>query len=72
MYVSPGGKLGFLAKAFMEDFPCIDTETPAQILSLQEDTFRDIEQALVLGIRDYLQKCGFSRVHLGLPWAKKM
>ena len=25
-----------------------------------------LEDALVLGIRDYIKKCGFSRVHLGL------
>jgi NAD+ synthase (glutamine-hydrolysing) len=66
MFVSPGGKLSYLAKAFAEDFPCIDTEAPASPLNLPENKFLDIEQALVLGVRDYLRKCGFSRVHLGL------
>jgi len=66
MYVSPGGALSHLAKGFDEDFPCIDTEAPGTPLILPEDKYRDIERALVLGIRDYLKKCGFSRVHLGL------
>ena len=28
--------------------------------------FDELEEALVLGIRDYMRKCGFRRVHLGL------
>ncbi|MFP4212116.1 MAG: NAD(+) synthase, partial [Alkalispirochaeta sp.] len=32
----------------------------------EEDRYRDLEAALVLGLRDYLGKTGFSRVHLGL------
>ncbi len=31
-----------------------------------EDRYSDIEAALVLGIRDYLAKSGFTRVHFGL------
>jgi NAD+ synthase (glutamine-hydrolysing) len=34
--------------------------------SLQEDKNADIIEALCLGIRDYLKKCGFNTVHLGL------
>jgi NAD+ synthase (glutamine-hydrolysing) len=66
MYVSAEGRLELLAGAFTEDFAVIDTEKPNETVSLTEDKYADIEHALVLGIRDYIHKCGFSRVHLGL------
>jgi NAD+ synthase (glutamine-hydrolysing) len=66
MYVSAEGRLELLAGAFAEDFAVIDTEKPNGKISLTEDKYADIEHALVLGIRDYIHKCGFSRVHLGL------
>ncbi|MEJ2662794.1 MAG: NAD+ synthase [Spirochaetia bacterium] len=66
MYVSAEGRLELLAGAFTEDFAVIDTEKPNGTVSLTEDKYADIEHALVLGIRDYIHKCGFSRVHLGL------
>lgn len=66
MYVSAEGRLELLAGAFAEDFAVIDTEKSNGTISLTEDKYADIEHALVLGIRDYIHKCGFSRVHLGL------
>jgi NAD+ synthase (glutamine-hydrolysing) len=66
MYVSKEGFLSFRAQGFEEDFAVIDTEKNSQRLKLHTDKYEEIEQALVLGIRDYLQKCGFERVHLGL------
>jgi NAD+ synthase (glutamine-hydrolysing) len=69
------------AKAFEEDLLTWDKgDTPAGALSLSQidndpDPFkvgltRDdldvLEDALVMGIRDYMQKCGFTRAHLGL------
>jgi NAD+ synthase (glutamine-hydrolysing) len=35
-------------------------------MPLPQDPLAQIEGALVLGIRDYVRKCGFTRVHLGL------
>ncbi|MDR2534944.1 MAG: NAD+ synthase [Treponema sp.] len=69
------------AKAFEEDLVTWDTaaqDHPEISLSPQskdEDPFkaglpRDeldvLEDALVMGIRDYMKKCGFTRTHLGL------
>ena len=35
-------------------------------VGLREDYYGDIEKALITGLKDYLGKCGFSKVHLGL------
>jgi NAD+ synthase (glutamine-hydrolysing) len=42
-----------------------NTETGPRIPA-EGDRYRDLERALVLGLRDYLRKTGFSRVHIGL------
>ena len=62
---SGDGALIFHGRAFAEDYAVVDTDKSGE-LSLAIDAMQEIEDALVLGIRDYLQKCGFSRVHLGL------
>lgn len=69
MAVSRKGSLVHRGKAFEEDFFVYDTQSEEvsegprrKELSLYEE----LECALVTGIRDYLAKCGFSRVHLGL------
>lgn len=59
---SAEGKLLHLSPGFREDMSIVD-DTAA---SLQEDKNADIIEALCLGIRDYLKKCGFNTVHLGL------
>jgi NAD+ synthase (glutamine-hydrolysing) len=66
MYVSKRGRLEALGKAFEEDVILIDTETKAEPVDLPAGKYHEIEQALVTGIRDYMAKCGFQRVHLGL------
>jgi NAD+ synthase (glutamine-hydrolysing) len=66
MFITKEGVLGFLAKAFAEDFSIVDTEKKPERIVLSIDKYYEIEQALVLGIRDYLAKCGFKRVHFGL------
>ena len=38
----------------------------ARIQPLNDDTDAEVWQALVLGVRDYIQKCGFQKVILGL------
>ncbi len=43
------------------------TLSPAQIQeAASAEAFAEIEAALVLGIRDYMAKCGFTKAHLGL------
>jgi NAD+ synthase (glutamine-hydrolysing) len=66
------------AKAFEEDLVCWDSsqshiieENSAKAddpfgVGLSRDELDTLEGALVLGIRDYMRKCGFTRAHLGL------
>jgi NAD+ synthase (glutamine-hydrolysing) len=59
-------------KAFQEDHLTIESDILFQeksagiLLSSQSCKYRDLESALVLGTRDYLQKCGFKKAVLGL------
>jgi NAD+ synthase (glutamine-hydrolysing) len=42
-------------------------QNPPSYLSIKpEDELDILEEALVMGIREYMQKCGFTRAHLGL------
>src|SRR5258708_24216033 len=65
--IAPNGKVIAQAKSFAEDLVFFDTET------LQADVHPQVEgeeasayAALVLGTRDYVRKCGFERVMIGL------
>jgi NAD+ synthase/NAD+ synthase (glutamine-hydrolysing) len=65
--IAPDGRVIAQAKSFEEDIVYFDSET------LQGDVHAQIEgeeasayAALVLGTRDYVHKCGFQRVILGL------
>ncbi len=66
MVTSADGRLVVLARGFEEDFSCFDTAKPGPAVAPPADAMAQIEGALVLGIRDYVRKCGFARVHLGL------
>ncbi len=65
MFFDAGGRLVGQAKSFQEDLLVIDDERLAEVTGT-DDGIEDIRQALVLGIRDYVCKCGFSRVVIGL------
>jgi NAD+ synthase (glutamine-hydrolysing) len=60
------------AKAFAPDIETIELDEqskdllPASVTSLPETTEEEIFRALVLGVKDYARKCGFSQVILGL------
>jgi NAD+ synthase (glutamine-hydrolysing) len=54
------------AKSFEEDLVVIDTENAKPIVIPEIDEVDEIRQALVLGIRDYVEKCGFTKVVIGL------
>ncbi|MGQ9898584.1 MAG: NAD+ synthase [Acidobacteriota bacterium] len=61
------GELVLEAHAFQEDLRIIDlANLPAPITPHVADEIADICDALVLGIRDYLGKCGFRRAVVGL------
>jgi NAD+ synthase (glutamine-hydrolysing) len=67
MVIAPDGRIVAQAKSFAEDLVVFDTET------MQGDMHEQIAvgeasayAALVLGTRDYVRKCGFSKVVIGL------
>jgi NAD+ synthase (glutamine-hydrolysing) len=61
------GRVVAQAASFEEDLVLFDTETGAGDLHLQiEIELEAVYRALVCGTRDYVRKCGFSRVVVGL------
>ena len=67
MVIGADGRVLAQAKSFEEDLVLFDSET------LQGDLHPQVEgeeasayAALVLGTRDYVRKCGFSKVHIAL------
>ena len=72
MGLNSKGKLMTRAKSFTEDFVIVEFNQkekellPAIISPLPETEEEEIWSALVLGVKDYAKKCGFSKVILGL------
>jgi NAD+ synthase/NAD+ synthase (glutamine-hydrolysing) len=67
MVISPEGKIVAQAKSFEEDLILFDTETLKGDLHPQTETGEpSAYAALVLGTRDYVRKCGFKKVIIGL------
>ena len=66
MITDKKGNLIIQSKSFEEDLIVFDTEKEYSPVKLKEDYYGDIEKALITGLKDYLFKCGFSKVHLGL------
>jgi NAD+ synthase (glutamine-hydrolysing) len=65
--IAPNGRISAQAAAFQEDLVLFDTETGAG--DTHEQPSRELEavrEALVCGTRDYVRKCGFSQVVIGL------
>jgi NAD+ synthase (glutamine-hydrolysing) len=67
------GELIGSAKSFAEDLVIVETTTPAELQNsvIAERRPADLEiertwEALVLGTRDYVRKCGFSKAIVGL------
>jgi NAD+ synthase (glutamine-hydrolysing) len=65
LVTSGDGTLIHHGRGFDEEYATVDLDSTRKI-ELDIDPMQEIEDGLVLGIRDYLWKCGFSRVHLGL------
>ena len=67
MVMSSSGEICAVAAGFTEDMLIVDSNawetTEKQIL---QDSVVHVEEALVLGVRDYLHKTGFSKAVLGL------
>ena len=65
--VRPDGKVMARGKAFVEELVVFDTEAPEPVKGNPvEDEIELMWKALVVGTRDYVRKCGFSKVLVGL------
>ena len=65
--LAPDGRLVAQASSFEEDLVFFDSDTLAgEIHAQEEGAEASAYAALVLGTRDYVRKCGFERVLLGL------
>jgi len=65
--IRPDGHVVARAASFAEDLICFDTQDGAVALKESAtDEVAEMWQALVLGTRDYVRKCGFSKVLIGL------
>jgi NAD+ synthase (glutamine-hydrolysing) len=64
---TPDGHVAALARSFAEDLVFFDTVTGAGDIRTQpDDELEAAYEALVLGTRDYVRKCGFRKVVIGL------
>jgi NAD+ synthase (glutamine-hydrolysing) len=67
MAVLPNGRIAAQAAAFEEDLVVFDVEAdPGELHSQPDDELEAVHRALVCGTRDYVRKCGFSEVVIGL------
>jgi NAD+ synthase (glutamine-hydrolysing) len=65
--IGPDGELAARAHAFEEDLVFVDTKTLIGDIRPKDHTQdAGIYEALVLGTRDYVRKCGFSKALVGL------
>ncbi len=61
------GRVTAVCEGYEEEFRLFDTEVPGGEAPVRDrEPCEHLRQALVLGLKDYVEKCGFSRVHLGL------
>ncbi|MEO5804282.1 MAG: NAD+ synthase, partial [Verrucomicrobiota bacterium] len=66
MVFNSSGRLIAQAKLFAEDFLVVETQSAKALEFHSSSDVEKIHKALVLGLRDYLQKCGFKSAVLGL------
>lgn len=65
--LDPKGKSLLRCQSFQEDFGFYDLESKEGSIRYDGPTgIEQIRQAMVLGLRDFCRKSGFSKVHLGL------
>jgi len=66
--LNAGGEVLALGASFAEEVLVVDMDAPAPSpeLALPENQEQQLFRALVLGVRDYVGKCGFKSVVLGL------
>lgn len=66
MYVGANGTLKSLAKGFVEDSLLIDDSQNIPSTTLPDNETEDLFHSLVLGVKDYFGKLGFSKACLGM------
>lgn len=67
LVIDAGGQVVARAKAFEEDLLIVDlARTGDRLVTPYPDDVGSIRQGLVMGTRDYVRKCGFADVVLGL------
>ena len=64
--INANGTLRQLGKGFEEDSMAIDIDAPTCTCAFEYDPLGDLYRALVMGVRDYFQKQGFTKACLGL------
>lgn len=65
--VNARGEVVIRAKSFVPDLTIFDTNDPGfELPPRDDDEIEALYDALVLGVRDYFSKCGFSQAVLGL------
>lgn len=60
------GQLCAQAKSFIEDMVLIDTEQLSSLACPETNEVAAVHDALVMGTRDYVKKCGFTKTLVGL------
>lgn len=65
-YLDAQGRPCQMARGFEEDALLIDYASPPSPIHFEQDSWRDLYCALVLGVRDYFHKSGFKKACLGL------
>jgi NAD+ synthase (glutamine-hydrolysing) len=66
LMVNARGRPLFVASAFKEHMGTIDLKSAKVLKYKAQDKIETVFQALVLGTRDYLHKCGFKKAVIGL------
>lgn len=66
LLIDPEGTVVARAACFAEDLVVVDFPRTAEVEPAPCDDVAEVWQALVLGTRDYVRKCGFSKVLISL------
>ncbi len=66
MVLGPDGALVAKGASFAQDLVIFDTDDPGLAAQIQVDEIGETWDALVLGTRDYVRKCGFKKALVGL------
>lgn len=64
--VDKDGELVSIAKSFEEDYLLVDLSGPLSKCTFREDPVVSLYEALVLGVKNYFQKIGFTKACLGI------